>query len=326
MRFFLIRSTDFGGTWSAPEELLSCDQTSYKDMEAYGDIFHLVWSGRFEERMVWETYYIRSTDRGLSWSDPELLTPFDSSGSQMPTLSINGQGELAVVWYDGRYSPPGWTGDIFLRKSLDQGQNWARETQITFTHLDAFPDVFYEGDTIHVVFERGYTLSRSVVYIKSTDGGLTWGPETDLDQDSGDSYWPRVAAASGYTYVVWADDRDNPDTTGYGGLYFSKYPDEPNDVADGGAPSDGNSSLKCYPNPFNNVVSISYSFQDEKGGELEIFNIQGQRVRSISLDGKEGKIEWDARDALGNKVSSGIYFAKALAPHSNHTIKLLYLR
>ncbi len=35
---------------------------------------------------------------------------------------------------------------------------------------------------------------------------------------------------------------------------------------------------------------------------------------------------WDARDALGNKVSSGIYFARARAGGYDTAIKLLYLK
>jgi hypothetical protein len=35
---------------------------------------------------------------------------------------------------------------------------------------------------------------------------------------------------------------------------------------------------------------------------------------------------WDARDALGNKVSSGVYFARARGANYNKAIKLLYLK
>jgi flagellar hook assembly protein FlgD len=85
-------------------------------------------------------------------------------------------------------------------------------------------------------------------------------------------------------------------------------------------------SLSSYPNPFNSSVVIDYSFGQEEGGELEIYNIQGQLARTFNLSGKEAQIKWDASDAMGNKICSGIYFAKASASQSSKTIKLLLLK
>jgi len=42
--------------------------------------------------------------------------------------------------------------------------------------------------------------------------------------------------------------------------------------------------------------------------------------------GEVGKINWDATDASGERVSSGIYFAKAKTSQSSQAIKLIYLR
>jgi hypothetical protein len=39
------------------------------------------------------------------------------------------------------------------------------------------------------------------------------------------------------------------------------------------------------------------------------------------------KINWDATDAMGNKVSSGIYFARANSNNQkSSTIELIYLK
>ena len=81
----------------------------------------------------------------------------------------------------------------------------------------------------------------------------------------------------------------------------------------------------AYPNPFNSKTILTY--KNLKGGEIEIYNITGQKIRTLTTaNNKEGQIEWDARDALGNKVSSGIYFARAKTPRNSTTIKLIYLK
>jgi len=70
-----------------------------------------------------------------------------------------------------------------------------------------------------------------------------------------------------------------------------------------------------------------------EGGELAIYNLLGERIRKYKLPGREGMIIWDACDAKGNKVSSGIYFAKArygseatMTPQRSKTIKLLLMK
>jgi hypothetical protein len=326
MGFYLVRSTNFGQSWVSPIELFRAKDTSLSDMEARSDTFHFVWSGNFEHGVNWEVYYIKSENGGLNWTEPETLTTPGGRGARSPALSINDAGYLALCWTDFRNAPPGWIADIFSAISINQWESWQGENQVTFLHLDGNADNFYHGDTIHVAFEREDVPIRKICYIKSTDNGITWEQVIELDLDSADSREPKVAHSNAKTYVVWTDNRDNPDTSISGGLYFSKSPHEPSDVADEDATVAGNFGLECYPNPFNEAVSIRYSLGDEKGGELEIYNIRGQKVRSIHLGGKEGKTIWDARDALGNKVSSGIYFARAKGGDDYTTIKLFYLK
>jgi len=84
-------------------------------------------------------------------------------------------------------------------------------------------------------------------------------------------------------------------------------------------------ALFAYPNPFNSSVTISYS--NLSGGEIKIYDIQGKSIRTFALEGGEdGKINWDATDASGKRVSSGVYFARAAAPQKEKTIKILLLR
>jgi len=324
MGFFLTRSTDFGRTWSSPSRLFWAEETSFSDMEAWGDTFHFVWSGNFAEGVNWEVYYIRSVDRGANWTLPETLTAPGGMGARDPALSINENGRLTLAWIDFRYAPPGWVADIFFARSTDQGESWQDETQLTFLHQDAYPDIFYSADTIHIAFERHDAPIREIWQIGSTDDGATWGEETELDLDPADSHDPRVAYSNGRTYVIWPDDRDNPDTTVYGGLYFSYYPYEPDAVVEGENIPE-TFSLEAYPNPFNSSVAITYS--SPKGGEIEIFDIKGQLLRTFFTGGEnEGRIKWDATDASGKKVSSGIYFARAETSQSSQVVKLIYLK
>lgn len=175
-------------------------------MEAYGDNFHFFWAGSFVQGLNWEVYYVKSPDRGPTWTEPETLTAPGDRGARHPSLSINEAGAMGLCWTDFRCSPPGWIADLFFARSLDQGESWQGETQLTFIHQDEFSDILYLGDTVHVAFERQNALIRKICHMKSTDDGVTWEDEVELDLDPADSHDPVVGYGNGRTYVVWCDE------------------------------------------------------------------------------------------------------------------------
>ena len=68
-----------------------------------------------------------------------------------------------------------------------------------------------------------------------------------------------------------------------------------------------------HPNPFNPTTTISFSLPKEEEIELSIYNIKGQKVKTLySGISEEGKhlVIWNGIDSNGKTVSSGIYFYK----------------
>jgi len=66
-----------------------------------------------------------------------------------------------------------------------------------------------------------------------------------------------------------------------------------------------------YPNPFNPETEISFSIQTEQNIELRIFNIKGQKVKTLinsSISKGDHSVKWFGDDETGSSVSSGIYF------------------
>ncbi|MCD4818882.1 MAG: T9SS type A sorting domain-containing protein [Candidatus Cloacimonetes bacterium] len=85
--------------------------------------------------------------------------------------------------------------------------------------------------------------------------------------------------------------------------------------------ADGNNdiiSLKTnlgtnYPNPFNPETTIKYNLKTDANVELEIYNIKGQKVKTlVNNEMKAGAhtIVWQGKDENNNSVSSGVYFYK----------------
>jgi len=317
-----VRSSNFGQSWSDTETLFIAAETGQIDMVAHNNIFHCVWYGNFNDGDIWETYYSRSVNGGFDWSENIALVDIDDYGSIWPSLAVNESGNIIFCWTDFKYTPNWWTADLFVKYSYDNGAVWSEEEQITFSHSDGCPDICWQNDTIHVVWERGDVTARNIYYRCSPDNGLTWGEEQCLENDPDDSFLPAVAASNGKVYVIWADDRDDPDTTIGGGIYFTRWEPNVSIEEDDLIPAD-TGILIAYPNPFNSTTVIKYS--NLEGGDIDIYDITGRLVRALDCGGgQEGKITWDATDASGEKVSSGVYFARAST--SSRAIKLVYIR
>lgn len=71
-----------------------------------------------------------------------------------------------------------------------------------------------------------------------------------------------------------------------------------------------------YPNPFNPNTMIEYSLPFDSNVRLSIYNLIGEEIRVLqSGNNKAGsyKINWDATDSNGKKLSSGIYIYRIIA-------------
>ncbi|MCC7431423.1 T9SS type A sorting domain-containing protein, partial [bacterium] len=84
-----------------------------------------------------------------------------------------------------------------------------------------------------------------------------------------------------------------------------------------------------HPNPFNPTTEIAFSIQKAGFVNLEIFNILGQKVKSLVSEEKEAgnyNVFWDGNDENGKVVSSGIYFYTIKAGNFSDKKKMVLLK
>ncbi|MFC1512281.1 FlgD immunoglobulin-like domain containing protein, partial [Candidatus Latescibacterota bacterium] len=71
--------------------------------------------------------------------------------------------------------------------------------------------------------------------------------------------------------------------------------------------------LTNHPNPFNPSTTISFTLPDGGYTELAVYNMAGQRIRTLvagELTAGVCEVVWDGRDDSGNPVSSGIFVSR----------------
>ncbi len=84
-----------------------------------------------------------------------------------------------------------------------------------------------------------------------------------------------------------------------------------------------------YPNPFNPETKIKYSLAKNSKVKLVIYNVLGQRVKTLVDEYKTAGNKlayWDGKDETGNEVGSGVYFYKIEAGDFMQTKKMILLR
>ena len=84
-----------------------------------------------------------------------------------------------------------------------------------------------------------------------------------------------------------------------------------------------------YPNPFNPVTSISFSLPNTMNVELTVYNLQGQKVKTL-LSGVQNagvyQVTWDSTDENGTKVTSGVYICQIIAESQREIRKMSLIK
>ncbi len=88
-------------------------------------------------------------------------------------------------------------------------------------------------------------------------------------------------------------------------------------------------SLANYPNPFNPTTNISFTIPVKSKVEIAIYNVKGQRIRTLSdeeMEIGEHRIVWNGKDEDNRTVSSGIYFCKMKSTDKSFTTKMVLMK
>ncbi len=84
-----------------------------------------------------------------------------------------------------------------------------------------------------------------------------------------------------------------------------------------------------YPNPFNPETTISFDLPSETNVKLEIYNIKGQKVKTLKnglLQAGNHKLVWDGKNSNSDQVASGLYFYRLVTDKKKLTRKMILMK
>ena len=197
------RSTDAGVNWGADTRLTNSAYSYDPCITISGSVVHVVWQEKRDG--YYEIYYKRSTDGGVSWDADTRLTT-NTSDSWNPSIAVNGS-VAHVVWEDERQG----NSEIYYKGSTDGGVTWGVDTRLTNDPANSWnPSVAVSGSVVHVAWydDRNGSGNWEIYYKRSTDGGVSWGEETRMTNNTHVSRYPCIAVSGSVVHLVWHDDRD----------------------------------------------------------------------------------------------------------------------
>jgi len=83
------------------------------------------------------------------------------------------------------------------------------------------------------------------------------------------------------------------------------------------------------PNPFNPSTAIDFALPKSANVKVEIFNILGQKVKTLVdeyLSAGYKKVTWDGTDNTGKTVASGVYLYRMTADDFSATKKMMLMK
>lgn len=248
---------------------------------------------------------------------PYTVTSVDTSFPSIRVLGPNGACEVTLD-----------KQNLGLKKALVIASSYP----VIRTGLD--PTALQGGDAISLAVEPAISLSgTSHLTLSYSEANLYSSTGDPLEQylrlyrwDDGLAKWTLVGGD-----VDTANNEVGADisTTGIYAAFTTNVPTGINDR--------GHSPLlphefelgQNFPNPFNPATTISYALPERVHVDLAIFNLLGQRVRTLRDEtAAAGKysVVWDGRDQTGRPVASGVYFYRLSSDKFVASRKMLLLK
>jgi len=85
----------------------------------------------------------------------------------------------------------------------------------------------------------------------------------------------------------------------------------------------------AYPNPFNGKTSIQFSLAKPGLVKLEVYNLMGQKIRTLVAENREAgnhAVSWDGKNDRGHQVVSGVYLYRMNINNFQVSKRILYLK
>jgi len=168
----------YNGTGWEPAIALDTNYSCYPnpDVATDGNNVYVVWDEERDADGISEEIALRrSTDGGASWTKHQHIANVGENYTYRNPRISAGQGKVNLVWWGDRDKY--WSCEVYYKRSTNSGLNWGNTYRLCYNgnnELDEMPAVGFLADTVHVVWDRMASGTKSIYYIRkgTTQSGL----------------------------------------------------------------------------------------------------------------------------------------------------------
>lgn len=310
--YYFLRSTDGGNTWNKTSQIstFGINALSFYDntqVLAVGDTSELFYSNN--AGLSWTLSAFNGFNRSITDISCKngICVACLTSGAIYKTTSANGAWNIirqtdslnlksiVLVNEDTIMAVGETANNSYLLTSYNGGANWLPPLNMQVENIN---DIFFPTATVGFAVGGSPILSSNSQYIAtSTDAGFTWQQQNEATL--------RQLNAVFFTDVL----------TGYAVGDTGTIIKTNNGGITGINKKQKTIALKLFPNPVNDILSISISEEKYQSGTVEIYNITGQQKISETIYFTNGTTSLNAQN-----LSNGFYFCRIIFDENASTV------
>jgi photosystem II stability/assembly factor-like uncharacterized protein len=285
-RGMIVHTSSGGAEWNKQVEIETANQFEAKFFKAIrmkNDKVGWAIAGDYFDNFS-PTYVYKTENGGENWTI--LNSPIQRPARRLKLINKD------TLWVDGY-------GVAQMSISVDAGDSWEL-IQNGGKYISAISPLSGNKGWICSVDIRGNDPS---LILYTSDGGISWVEELQLDGQLLD-----IENKGDYVWIAGTD-----------GLMMRKKINV-TAIKDNDYVYNSFELFQNYPNPFNSQTTITYTLPEEAYVRIEICNSLGEVVSSVNLFSQqmgEHGFTWNARNKLGNTVSTGAYFYRISTSYKN---------
>jgi hypothetical protein len=318
------------GQWQPPVSMGWNVNSSYDDRDptVIGDTMIIFASDRPSPYTGWpfHLWYTKPTD-GIWDSARVVEAPVSSNyGEETPWMIWEGSDTLLLFFCS--LSRSGGLGGWDIWQARKISGVWQTPTNIgspvNTSGLESSPNIWVSPTLLGLDSIRMYYVTNFGGYYADRVDGVWRNPVrlTDII-NSGGIDRPSISFDNQTLYF----SSSRPGGYGQRDIWYSTYSSGVETEAQR-LSSSPDFRLAALPNPFQARSVIMFSLDREEAVGLDIYGLDGRRVRSLR-SGKTApgvhRFAWDGSGQAGSRVGPGVYFVRLRTPFRSATIRILKL-
>jgi hypothetical protein len=205
---YFSRSSDGSETWSQAVNISNSPGVSHRPDIAVDHAGNIDVTWFDETSSIYNIYFSRSTDDGLNWSQPVIISN-NLEYTASPDITVDSAGNIYVAWSATSY----YGLDIYFSRASVDSLSWSQPVNISHNlNTSVYPaiEVDSAGNPNVVWYDMigmGKFSKNIVCFSHSADNGTTWSQPVNLSDKMEIHYYADIAVDSvGNINVIWSDD------------------------------------------------------------------------------------------------------------------------